>query len=52
MMSTDECRAKAIAMNKKADQCFSIEAAEMYRDLATQWLLLRAQITEREKPSS
>lgn len=52
MMSADECRAKAIAMYDKADQCFSIEAAEMYRGIATQWLLLQAQITEREKSAS
>ena len=52
VMSADECRAKAIAMNDKADQCFSVEAAEMYRDIATQWLLLQAQITEREKSAS
>jgi len=41
-MIADEYGAKAVEMDGKADQCFSIEAADMYRALAAEWRHLQA----------
>jgi len=47
-MKADEYGAKAVEMDGKADQCFSIEAAEMYRALAAEWRYLQAQAIAQE----
>jgi len=47
-MKADEYDAKAVEMDGKADQCFSIEAAEMYRALAAEWRYLQAQAIAQE----
>ena len=43
MMSIKACAAKAAEMDSKADECFSVEAAESYRLIADQWRQLMAQ---------
>ena len=43
MMSAANCAAKAVEMDGKADECFSIEAADLYRTLAAEWRHLRAE---------
>ena len=48
MMSADEYGARAVEMDGKADQCFSIEAADMYRELAAEWRDLQAQAFAQE----
>jgi len=52
MMNADECWAKVREMDDKANQCFSIEAADMYRELATEWRQLQAQIRAQEVSAS
>jgi len=52
MMNTDECWAKVKQMDDKADRCFSIEAADMYRELATEWRQLQAQVRAQENSAN
>lgn len=52
MMSADQCWGKAKEMDDKANQCFSIEAADMYRELATEWRHLQAQVRAQEDSAS
>jgi len=52
MMNADECWAKVEEMNDKANQCFTIEAADMYRELATEWRQLQAQVRAQEDSAS
>jgi hypothetical protein len=47
MMRADEYGAKAVEMDGKADECFSIEAADMYRALAAEWRLLQVEAIAR-----
>jgi len=48
MMNADECWAKVKEMDDQANQCFSIKAADMYRELATEWRQLQAQVRAQE----
>jgi hypothetical protein len=43
MMSIKACAAKAAEMESKADECFSVEAADSYRLIADEWRQLMAQ---------
>ncbi len=42
-MSAGDCGVKAAEMDGKADECFSADAADLYRLLASEWRTLRAE---------
>ena len=43
MMSTEAYAAKAAEMDAKADECFSVEAADSFRMMAGEWRNLQAE---------
>ncbi len=48
LMNATVCEAKAKQMDGKADECFSYDAAELYRVLAAEWRCLRVEALAHE----
>jgi len=51
-MSAKDCAAKAAEMENRADLCFSDDAANVYRELASEWRYLTTERKAKDTPAT